>query len=61
MSGVFQVSASRTDIEDVEEIAAQNQRTEEQPEEGLFDMVTAGTLSVGKFHCRYTEVLLLRI
>ncbi|XP_072224911.1 RNA polymerase I-specific transcription initiation factor RRN3 [Leuresthes tenuis] len=32
------VSASRTDIEEAEETAAQNQRAEEQPEEGLFDM-----------------------
>ncbi|KAM4531163.1 RNA polymerase I-specific transcription initiation factor RRN3 [Odontesthes bonariensis] len=32
------VSVSRTDIEEVEETAAQNQRAEEQPEEGLFDM-----------------------
>lgn len=35
MSAVFQVSASRTDIEEAEERRAQNR-----PEDGLFDMVT---------------------
>lgn len=40
--GVLQVSASRSDIEEAEENAAQNQRTEE----GLFDMVPTATVLV---------------
>lgn len=41
--GVFQVSASRSDIEEAEENAMQDQRAEERTEEGLFDMVTTST------------------
>lgn len=37
---LFQVSASRSDIEEAEENAVQNQRAEERTEEGLFHMVT---------------------
>lgn len=38
--GVFQVSASRSDIEEAEENAEQDQLEQDQAEEGLFDMVT---------------------
>lgn len=37
--GAFQVSASRSDIEDTEYIAMQNLQAHHQKEEGLFDMV----------------------
>lgn len=37
---MFQVSASRSDIEEAEEVAMQNEQAHEQKEEGLFDMVT---------------------
>lgn len=37
---VFQVSASRGEIEEVEENAVQQEMKGEQEEEGLFDMVT---------------------
>lgn len=39
--GVFQVSASRSEIEEAEENAVYNHQAEERTEEGLFDMVTA--------------------
>lgn len=38
--GIFQVSASRSDLEEAEENALQNQWAKERTEEGLFDMVT---------------------
>lgn len=44
--GMFQVSVSRSDIEETEENAAQNQKAEEESEEGLFDMVTVTTVCV---------------
>lgn len=37
---MFQVSASRGEIEEVEENAVQQEMKGEQEEEGLFDMVT---------------------
>lgn len=37
--GAFQVSASRSEIEDTEYIAMQNLQAHHQKEEGLFDMV----------------------
>ena len=37
---LFQVSASRSDIEEAEETAEHSQQAEEHTEEGLFDMVT---------------------
>lgn len=40
MCGAFQVSASRSDIEDAEYIAMQNLQGHPQKEEGLFDMVS---------------------
>lgn len=43
MYDIFQVSASRTDIEEAEENALQTQQVDEQSEEGLFDMVTTST------------------
>lgn len=51
--GIFQVSASRSDIEEAEENIVQNQRAEEQTEEGLFDMVTDSTgllIPLGEFY-----------
>lgn len=38
--GAFQVSASRSDIEEAEDTAMQNLQRHHQKEEGLFDMVS---------------------
>lgn len=40
----FQVSASRTDIEDAEYIAMENLQAQHQKEEGLFDMVSTSNI-----------------
>lgn len=44
VSGAFQVSASRSDIEDAEYIAMQNLQAHHQEEEGLFDMVSTSCI-----------------
>lgn len=44
MCDAFQVSASRTDIEDAEYIAMENLQAQHQKEEGLFDMVSTSNI-----------------